>query len=81
VGAIATPLVRTVVALALLQVIPLSDLQAGVLLLFAVLPPAVFNYLLADRFGRDPEKVASFVMAGHVASIVFLPLALLVALR
>ncbi len=80
VGAVAAPAVRAVVALALLQVIPLGGIQAGAFLLFAALPPAVFNYLLADRFGRDPEKVASIVMAGHLAGVVFLPLALLLAL-
>ncbi len=81
VGAIATPLVRTAAALVVLLLLPLSDVQRGAFLLFAALPPAVFNYLLADRFGRDPEKVASIVMAGHLASIVFLPLALLIALK
>jgi hypothetical protein len=73
VGASATPLVRTAAALVLLMLFPLSDVQRGAFLLFAALPPAVFNYLLADRFGRDPEKVASIVMAGHLVSIVFLP--------
>lgn len=81
VGAVVTPLVRTAAALGLLLFLPLTDVQRGAFLLFAALPPAVFNYLLADRFGRDPEKVASVVMAGHLASIVCLPLALLIALE
>lgn len=80
VGAIATPVVRTIAALVLLLFLPLSDVQRGAFLLFAALPPAVFNYLLADRFGRDPERVASIVMAGHLASVFILPLALAVAL-
>ena len=79
VGAIATPVVRIVAALVLLQFLPLSDVQRGAFLLFAALPPAVFNYLLADRFGREPEMVASIVMAGHFASVVLLPLALAAA--
>lgn len=80
VGAIATPIVRLIVAAILLQFLPLSDLQRGAFVLFAALPPAVFNYLLADRFGREPERVASIVMAGHLASAVVLPLALAAAL-
>ncbi len=59
---------------------PAPDPSAQPTTQFAALPPAVFNYLLADRFGRDPEKVASIVMAGHFAGVVFLPLALLLAL-
>lgn len=80
VGAVATPLLRLLAALVLLQFFPLGDVQRGAFLLFAALPPAVFNYLLADRFGRDPERVASIVMAGHIAGVIFLPLALLLAL-
>lgn len=80
VGAIVTPVARVLVALVLLLFLPLSDVQRGAFLLFAALPPAVFNYLLADRFGRDPERVASIVMAGHLASIIVLPLALAAAL-
>ena len=80
VGALATPLVRAIAAVVLLQLLPLEDIQRGAFVLFAALPPAVFNYLLADRFGRDPERVASIVMAGHLASLVVLPLALAVAL-
>ena len=80
IGAIATPVVRTIAALVLLLSLPLSDVQRGAFLLFAALPPAVFNYLLADRFGRDPERVASIVMAGHLTSVIVLPLALAAAL-
>lgn len=80
VGAVATPVVRTLAALGLLLILPLSHVERGAFLLFAALPPAVFNYLLADRFGRDPERVASIVMAGHLASVVVLPVALAVVL-
>ncbi len=72
---------RIAIAAALLQILPLSGVQGGAFLMFAALPPAVFNYLLADRFARDPEKVASIVLAGHLASVAFLPLALLIALE
>ena len=80
VGAIATPVIRALAAALLLQFLPLNGVQRGAFVLFAALPPAVFNYLLADRFGADPERVASIVMAGHLASLAVLPLALAVAL-
>ena len=81
VGAIATPVVRSTVAIVLMLFLPLTDVQRGAFLLFAALPPAVFNYLLADRFGRDPERVASIVMAGHLVSLIVLPAALAATLR
>ncbi len=58
----------------------MPEVERRAFLLFAALPSAVFNYLLADRYQRSPEKVASIVMAGHVASVIILPLALAFAL-
>lgn len=54
----------------------LEPLQAALLLLFGALPPAVLNYLFAERYGQEPDKVASIVLVGNLASVVFLPLAL-----
>jgi malate permease and related proteins len=80
-GGVAAPLVRLVVAGALIGALPLPPLQRGALLLFAALPPAVFNFLLADRYARTPEAVAAMVLIGHLASLVFLPVGLAFALR
>jgi predicted permease len=46
------------------------------LVLFASLPPAVLNYLLAERYHQEPEKVASLVLIGNAFSIIFVPLGL-----
>jgi predicted permease len=37
--------------------------------------------MLADRFQLEPNKVASMVIVGHVASLVFLPLGIWLAFR
>jgi len=58
-----------------------TTVQRGALFVFAALPPAVFNYLLADRFGRSAGDVASMVLIGHVLSLVFLPMGLLLSLQ
>lgn len=79
-GAVA-PLARLVVAALVVAWLPLEPVQRGALLLFAALPPAVFNFLLADRYRRAPEAVAAMVLIGHVASLVFLPVGLALALR
>ena len=68
------------VCLAVLQVLPLQGIERGALLLFACLPPAVFNYLLADRFQVQPQQVASTVIVGHLASLAWLPLGIWLAL-
>jgi malate permease and related proteins len=80
-GGVVAPLARLAVAGVLIGWLPLEPVQRGALLLFACLPPAVFNFLLADRFRRCPEAVASMVLIGHVASLLFLPIGLALALR
>lgn len=50
------------------------------LLLFGALPPAVLNYMVAELYNQEPEKVASIVMLGNVAAIVFVPLGLTLGL-
>lgn len=81
VGGAFAPLARLAVAVPVVALLPLETVQRGTLLVFAALPPAVFNFLLADRYGRSPEAVASMVLIGHLASLVFLPLGLALALR
>lgn len=75
-GALVPPLAKLLVAAICLHFLPLDPLQRGALLVFAALPPAVFNYLMAERYGRQPDVVASMVMSGHLGALAFLPLAL-----
>ena len=72
-------IIRLAAALLALWLIPLQGLERGALILFACLPPAVFNYLLADKFQVEPNKVASTVIVGHLMSLAFLPLGIWLA--
>ncbi|OLQ89034.1 hypothetical protein BIY21_02700 [Vibrio ponticus] len=60
--------------------IPLPTMQLQMMVLFAMLPPAVMNYLFAERFDIQPEQVASMVLYGNFFSILTLPLLLSFAL-
>ncbi|MDN2663708.1 AEC family transporter [Psychromonas sp. 14N.309.X.WAT.B.A12] len=60
--------------------IPLPTLHLQMLLLFTMLPPAVMNYMLAERFNIGPEKVASMVLFSNFFSIITLPIVLVIAL-
>ena len=71
--------VRVVAAFLVLWLIPLQGLERGALILFACLPSAVFNFMLADKFQVEPNKVASTVIVGHLLSLVFLPLGIWLA--
>ncbi len=58
----------------------LTPIQAGGLLIFAMLPPAVVNYVIAEEYQQEPHKVAAIVMLGNVMSFISLPIALVFAL-
>jgi len=55
--------------------------QFAQLMLFASLPPAALNYLLAERYNQEPERVASLVLIGNAFAIVFVPLGLTLGLH
>ena len=81
VGGILCPLTGMVIAALLIATLDLERTQQGLLLLFGSLPPAVFNFMVAEQFRQEPGKVASIVLIGNLLSIVFVPLGLGIALR
>lgn len=78
--AVFCPVVGVSLALLVVQFLPLSDLHANILILFGVLPPAIINFMLAEQYGMEPEKVASIVIIGNLLSIVTIPVALFLVL-
>jgi len=48
----------------------------GVILLQAMMPAAVFNYLLALRYDREPQAVASIVVLSTLLSLLLIPILL-----
>jgi malate permease and related proteins len=79
-GAVLRPLAGMAAAWALLQLIDLPAREQALLLVYGALPPAVLNYMFAERYSQEPDKVASMVLIGNLAAVVFLPLALALAL-
>ncbi len=80
-ASILTLVLRLLATLLVLQIVPLQGVERGALVLFACLPSAVFNFMLADRFQVEPNKVASMVIVGHFFSVLFLPLAIWIAFQ
>jgi len=76
IGAIACPLTGLVSAGLLDLALPLTDMQRGQMYLFASLPPAVFCFMIAEQYKQEPDKVASIVLLGNLASLGFVPLGL-----
>lgn len=50
-----------------------------IVLLFAALPPALLNYMFAEQFKLNAQRVASIVMSGNLLAVVVIPIVLSVA--
>jgi predicted permease len=81
IGALVCPLTGIAMATLLSPVLGLDPTQQGLLILFGCLPPAVLNFMVAEQFNQEPAKVASIVLIGNAASLLFVPLGLSLALH
>jgi malate permease and related proteins len=79
-GAVLRPLLGMAIAWGAARLLGLDAQSSAMLLIFGALPPAVLNYVFAERYRQEPEKVASIVMIGNVAALLFISLALAIAL-
>lgn len=80
-GAVLRPVTGMALAALVLPMMPhLPERERALLLVFGALPPAVLNYMFAERYHQEPDKVASMVLLGNVAAVVFMPVALAWAL-
>jgi predicted permease len=75
-SAILRPLAGMLIAAGVIQLLGLQGRDAAMLLVFGALPPAVLNFLFAERYKQEPQRVASIVLIGNLAALIFLPLAL-----
>jgi predicted permease len=78
-GAFARPLVGLAVALPLAWALGLEGTARAQLVLFSALPPAVMQFLLAERYGQEPERVAAMILLGNALALVFVPIGLALA--
>ena len=79
-GALARPLIGLALAVPLVWALGIEGAARGQLLLFAALPPAVMQFMLAERYQQEPDKVAAMIMLGNALAVVFVPLALAIGL-
>jgi len=76
VAALLRPLAGAALAWGCAHLLGLSGRDAAMLIVFGALPPAVLNFLFAERYRQEPERVASIVLIGNLAAVVVLPLVL-----
>lgn len=79
-GAILAPLVGLLAAWPILSWVDLPPQQEQMAWIYAALPPAVLNYLIAERYRQEPDRVASIVMFANAGAVVIIPAVLFVVL-
>mgnify|MGYP001298993251 CR=1 FL=1 len=81
---IALSVLRLVMGLAIgllvAELFALDGVARGVFILDCAMPVAVFNYIMAERFGRGSSDVASMVVISTAISFATLPLLLMIIL-
>lgn len=73
VSAIVTPATGLLLAAIYMMWIELPAQQVSLLILFGALPPAVLNFMVAEKYQQEPSTVASIVMLGNLGSVVVIP--------
>jgi len=76
-GGLLSPATSLVLAIPFALLFDLSAEFTAYLVLFAAMPPAVLNYLIAERYKLDTASVAAIVMIGNIVSLAVVPITLL----
>jgi predicted permease len=56
------------------RLIAADGINRQVLLLYGALPAAVINFVLTEKYGKDPELAASIVVLSTFISLVTIPI-------
>ncbi|WP_370261017.1 AEC family transporter [Limnobacter sp.] len=75
-GAVVCPVAGLLFAALSVWLLPLPPEHAAMLIVFGALPPAVLNFVFAEKYGVQPERMASLVMVGNLMSVLFVAMAL-----
>ena len=54
----------------------LQGIQAKVVILQSTMPPAIFNFILCEKFNKEPELAATTILAGTILSLFTIPILL-----
>ena len=76
IGAIARPAAGILITWLLAMLLGLEGQQRAMLIIFGALPPAVINYVFAERYQQRPDEVAAIVLIGNIAAVLVVPLVL-----
>lgn len=67
--------------LSIIWIFALTGVEAGIVWIMATMPSAIVHFLMAERFGRSPEKVAGVIVVSTLLTLAGLPVIVWVALK
>ena len=79
--ALARIAIGTVTGLAVILILSLSGVEAGTVFLMASMPAAIVNYVFAERYHPDAQKVAGAIVVSTLLTFAVLPAILWIALQ
>jgi len=80
VGAIVRPVSGILLTWLFATMLGLQGTDKAILIIYGALPPAMVNYVFAERYNQHPDEVAAIVLIGNIAAVLVLPLVLAVVL-
>ena len=69
-------LVGVMLGIFVVWIFKLDGVAAKVVILQSAMPPAIFNFVLAEKYNQDSKTVASIILAGTILSIITTPIIL-----
>lgn len=81
IGALARPLMGLAICAVLVWLFDIQGTARALVLLYGALPPAVLNFVFAERYNQEPSRVASIVMVGNIVAVAIIPVVLAVVLE
>ena len=78
--AVARLTIGVVTGLTLVTLFRLEGVEAGAIFLLSAMPSALITYVIAQHYGREPERVAGMVVSSTVLNFACLPVLISVAI-
>ena len=73
--------IGVVTGLALVSLFRLDGIEAGSIFLLCAMPSALVTYVIAEHYGKEPERVAGLVVSSTMLNFLCLPLLIMAAIH
>ena len=72
-GTVMSPITGLAIAIPVGLLLGIAGVDRQQLIIFGALPPAVLNFLFAEKYGQEPRQVAAMVLMGNMSAVIVIP--------